>query len=398
MPFLAKRPAEPPAPERTPEAKRARIAPTQPATAASPPNAAGQASPSVQPANLTSPVANSSAGANPTQPLPQPGTQPNAHNLAALQPQVRQLMTQMQFVLAKRKQVEEGLKLMSTRKEALMAQGNTPALNMLESEITKRREGLQKLSQALQVLQAQARGLQRAAPQGTTPQAQQESSQPIQTNPSAPQLARAVTSPSAITTKDPQTPFNPNPATTPRQTPGVQSPIQNAQMTHMRSISTSGVPPQNTTPGPPNNAAPPPMKSTPSNASGLNVQMQKILEIDQRNRQMPPGNMAPSTSGQVMPTEAGMNNNTSVHTMNPAPQQSPQQPQLSNTGSAQSNLVWEGVLTFNGTGSDGNKKEVHTGVSASSSNAANRCVCPKRITFRLLTYYMLVMHRRGPNP
>jgi hypothetical protein len=103
--------------------------------------------------------------------------------------------------------------------------------------------------------------------------------------------------------------------------------------------------------------------------------MQKILQLNQ-NRQMPLGTgMAPSTSGQAMPTEGGMNNDGPA-TLNPAPQPAPQPGQVSNPSQVQSILVWEGVLSFNGTGTDGNKKEVRTAVSASSSNAVNRYGLP----------------------
>ncbi|KAF5359258.1 hypothetical protein D9756_003239 [Leucocoprinus leucothites] len=76
--------------------------------------------------------------------------------------------------------------------------------------------------------------------------------------------------------------------------------------------------------------------------------------------------MTPSTSAPVVPiNERGMNNS-------PAPMAANTKAQPSgNPSQIQPILVWEGALSFSGTGSDGNKKEVRTRVSASSSNASN---------------------------
>ncbi|KXN84566.1 hypothetical protein AN958_12312 [Leucoagaricus sp. SymC.cos] len=332
-----KRAGEPVAPDRSPEAKRPRVAAIQPAAESSTPNTLGQTPPAAQPATSASPAASSSTMAPVTQPPPQPnsqaGPQVNAPNPLTILPQVRQqIMHQAQLMLAQRKRIEDETKLLQARRQLAMSQGNAQLVSLCDAEINKRKENFSKLSQALAALHQQARRVQ-AGPQNTAPQAPeaQASSPPKPNptpNPTAPPMARAVTSPSALATKDPQTPFNANTATTPRQTPGVQSPNINPKVTPARSISASGVPaptPPNPPTNPPTNPPPSMMSSAVASANGLNAQTQKLLQLD-RNRQAP---------------------------------------------LVQSVLVWEGTLTFNGTGSDGNKKEVHTRVSASSSNAGN---------------------------
>jgi hypothetical protein len=73
-------------------------------------------------------------------------------------------------------------------------------------------------------------------------------------------------------------------------------------------------------------------------------------------------------NGPANVAEAGIpHNNNSNNSNNNGGMQQPQ-----GVSTPQPVLVWEGILRFNGTGSDGQKKEVHTGVSASSSNAGNR--------------------------
>lgn len=288
-------------------------------------------------------------------------------------------MQQAQFIVTKRKQLEEEFKALAARKQSAMAQGNGELSNQCDIEINKRKEQFVKLNQALAALQQQARRVH-SAPQNTNPQGH-EGTQTAQTNPTAPPMARAVTSPGTLS-KEPQTPFKPNPATTPRLPPNVQSPNQNPQITPVRSISASGVPTSPPNPGvgsPPNNLPPQPTPAPipkPGVASAsINAQMQKLLEL-KRNQQIPLGaSMAPSTSVQgstsMTSSEMGNNNNNGA-VSNPAPQPIPPMAQNPNSTQVQPILVWEGILSFNGTGSDGNKKEVRTGVSASSSNASNR--------------------------
>ncbi|KAF9452329.1 hypothetical protein P691DRAFT_772324 [Macrolepiota fuliginosa MF-IS2] len=380
----AKRAGEPVAAERTPETKRARVASTSAATEASPLNLLGQTPPSVHVAVATPPPASNSNASQPTnqrtsQTTPQPATQSAAP--PAVQPQIRhQIMQQAQMIIAKRKQLDEEFKALNARKQSAMAQGNIDVSNHCDIEINKRREQLGRLNQALAALQQQARRVQ-SAPQNPNPQGQ-DAAQPVQ----APPMARAVTSPGTVS-KEPQT-LNPNAATTPRQSSSMQSPSQNPQITPARSISTSGVPASTPNAGM-GSPAGPPTQSVPASipkavppSAGLSAQMQKLMDLN-RNRTMPVGaGMSPSANAQA---GAGMTSNeTSVNAnngtaMNPTPQSQPQpqpQPQQStmqspSTNQGQSVPVWEGILSFNGTGSDGNKKEVRTGVSASSSNASN---------------------------
>ncbi|KAF5359261.1 hypothetical protein D9756_003233 [Leucocoprinus leucothites] len=365
----AKRAAETVAPDRTPETKRARITPAQPSTDTLPPNSTSQTSPSAPPMQATNStsLATTSSTASNVPNAPQSTSQPNP-NLSlspAVQAQLRPLMAQMHIILTKRKQVEEDVKKLLARRQAAATQGNTEQLSLCDAEIAKHRENYQRMTQALTLFQQQARRLQPQSQGATNPQGQ-EASQPPQPGSGAPQITRAVTSPSAPAAKDPQTPFNP--ATTPRQPSVVQSPNMNPQMTPGRSISTTGVP-ASTPNSNPSNPVPPMMSTSLSSTSGLNAQMQKLLQLD-RNRQ--PQGMAPSTSAPAVPTsEGGMNNNPTPMVTNATPQPPQRQAQPFNASQIQSVLVWEGVLSFNGTGSDGNKKEVHTRVSASSSNASN---------------------------
>ncbi|KAJ3562709.1 hypothetical protein NP233_g9408 [Leucocoprinus birnbaumii] len=379
---VAKRAADTVPPDRTPETKRARIASAQPPTEAATPTAPPQASPSVPSMQVipsTSPVI-PPTGANTSQPAPQPGSQPNpgATLPQPVQARLRLLMTQMQPILQKKQQIEEEVKMFHAGKQAAVAQGNTQQANMCDVEIAKRREAHQKLNQALLFCQTQVRRMQAQAQSATgapgtavtTDQQGQEAAQPPQSSPSALPISRTVTSPSAPNTKEPQTTFNS--ATTPRQPSVVQSPNMNPQMAPARSISASGVPPStpNPNPNPPqNNTAPPMMPG--SMSSGLTAQMQKLLQAN-RNRNPSGSDIGPGPNAPPMPAVEGGNSTGMMPNPTSQPsQQQPAQPPNGNPNQIQSVLVWEGILSFNGTGSDGNKKEVHTRVSASSSNASN---------------------------
>ena len=98
-------------------------------------------------------------------------------------------------------------------------------------------------------------------------------------------------------------------------------------------------------------------------ADGLDVQMQTLRLVD--NSCLPVG-VTSSTGLPVMSTES------TATAADPTSQPLQQQLQPSNSNQIAPVLVWEGTLSFNGTGPDGNKKEALTRVSASSSNAGNR--------------------------
>ena len=347
----AKRAAEVVAPDCAPEPKRARVVPPQNPADTSTPNTSFQISlpaPSMQPSTLTSPAA-LPTGASVSQPAPQPGHQSNSNKLIA----------QIHAISVQRKQLGDEMKLILNQRSVLTTQGNIEQLNLYNVEFIKRRDKYQKFTQILVALHRQL-SLPNPQSQGVL---RQDDSQPSQPNSSAP-LAPADNSPSVLFTKDPQTPVNP--ATTPRQPSATQSPNINPQMTPVRSISHSGVPTSSPSLNPPNIPVAPTITNSLSGASGLNAQMQKLLQID-RSR-LPQGTSVTSSTG-----VSAMSTEPTVTAGNAISQPLQQQLQPSNPSPIVSVLVWEGILSFNGTGSDGSKKEVHTRVSASSSNASNRC-------------------------
>ena len=347
----AKRAAEVVAPDCAPEPKRARVVPPQNPADTSTPNTSFQISlpaPSMQPSTLTSPAA-LPTGASVSQPAPQPGHQSNSNKLIA----------QIHAISVQRKQLGDEMKLILNQRSVLTTQGNIEQLNLYNVEFIKRRDKYQKFTQILVALHRQL-SLPNPQSQGVL---RQDDSQPSQPNSSAP-LAPADNSPSVLFTKDPQTPVNP--ATTPRQPSATQSPNINPQMTPVRSISNSGVPTSSPSLNPLNIPVAPTITNSLSGASGLNAQMQKLLQID-RSR-LPQGTSVTSSTG-----VSAMSTEPTVTAGNAISQPLQQQLQLSNPSPIVSVLVWEGILSFNGTGSDGSKKEVHTRVSASSSNASNRC-------------------------
>jgi len=272
----------------------------------------------------------------------------------------RQCMARMQAISVKRKQLEDEMRLILGQRNAILPQGNTEQLNFLNAEIVKGRDNYQKLTQILVVLQQHFRRLNSQS-QGAANAQRQDDSQPSEPNSSAP-LAQADTSPSVLPVKDPQTPFNP--ATTPRQPATVQSPIVNP---HVVRSKTSGVPTLSPNLNAPNIPVSPMVTNPLSGASGLNAQMQKLLQVD---RSRLPVGVTSSTGLPVTSTES------TVPAADLTSQPIQQQLQPSNSNQIVSVLVWEGILSFNGTEPDGSKKEVHTRVSASSSNASNRWGSP----------------------
>lgn len=354
--------------ERTPEVKRQR---TQGKIDNSP------TPPSTQPLLSTSPIVppNANVVQSPTQPTTQSTVQPVTPSITqppqppaqAPIPTHRQIMQQLQFVVAKRKQLDEDHKTWAMRKQVAITQGNAEVLNLCDKEILKCKEQFVRCNQALSVLQQQARRLQQSAPQNSNSQGQD----PPHPNINATQGVRAT----AFPPQEPQTPLNPNLTTTPRQSSTVQSPNQNPQ-TIPAGASGTVSPTQNPGAASPTNTLMTQLMSgtvpkTPS-SSVLNAQMQKLNEL----RDPPRG--GGMTSGQglpgMLPTEGGTNSNNGP--VIPPLQQPTQNPQL--LAQIQSVLVWEGILSFNGIGSDGNRKEVRTGVSASSSNASNRYASQKK--------------------
>lgn len=247
------------------------------------------------------------------------------------------------------------MKLIIGQRNVILPQGDTEQLNFFDAEIVKRRDTYQKLTQILVALQRFFRRLDSQSQDVANAQ-KQDDSEPSQPNSSAP-MTKAETSPTVLPIKDPPTPFNP--ATTPRQPSTVQSPIVNPRV--IRSI-TSGVSTSSPNLNPPNTPVAPMVTNPLSGVSGLTAQMQKLLQVD---RSRLPVGVTSSTGVPVMSTES------TVMAVDPI-QPLQQQLQPSTLNQIVSVLVWEGILSFNGTGTGGSKKEVHTRVSASSSNASNR--------------------------
>ena len=344
-------------PDSAPEPKRARLVPQQTLADTSAPDTSVQASLPVpsQPSTSTDPAVpptGTNVSQTNSQSVAQTGNQPNP-NITLM---MRHCMARIQVISAKRKQFEDELKLILSQRIAILPQGDTEQINLLNAEIFNRREKHQKLTHVLTALHQHLRRLSSQAQDAENAQ-WQDDSQPPQPNSSVPS-AQADASTSALPVKDPQTPFNP--ATTPRQPSTMQSPIVNPHM--VRSI-TSGLPTSS-----PNlnalNIPVAPMVTNPlSGPSGLNAQMQKLLQVD---RSRLPVGVTSSTGLPVMSTES------TATAADPTSQPLQQQLQPSNSNQIAPVLVWEGTLSFNGTGPDGNKKEVLTRVSASSSNAGNR--------------------------
>jgi len=295
---------------------------------------------------------------------------------------IRHCMARIQVVSAKRKQLEEEMKLILSQRNTVLPQGETEQLNLLNAEIFKRRENHQKLTQILAALHQHLLRLSSQS-QGAANAQRQDDSQPPQPNSSVPS-AQADASSSVLPVKDPQTPFNP--ATTPRQPSTVQSPIINPHV--VRSIN-SGLPTSSPNLNALNIPVAPMVTNSLSGASALNTQMQKLLQVD---RSRLPVGVTSNTGLPVMSTES------TVTAADPTFQPLQQQLQPSNLNQIMSVLVWEGTLSFNGTGSDGNKKEVHTRVSASSSNASNRWDSSSFVCFTSVLILAPAIQRHGQRP
>jgi hypothetical protein len=391
----AKRAGEPVAIERTPETKRAKLVPVQSTAEKSPLPRPKTVSASPMPASSSDTTEQSAQPSNqpPAQPTPQPAAQPPAQSTSqpvvqpaaqptsqpAVQPptqpasepavqapavphapqppanpQVIQMLQRMSLLLPKKKHLEEECTRLLAQKQAAIALGKADAVAACDQQLNLRKDQHAKISQYLVSLQQQVRQAQLQS-QANTPG--QDSSQTTQTGLAAPALPRVAMSP--------QGPFSSTPVIKHRSTPSVQSPNHN-ESTLQTASTNPGLSSPATNPTP--HMASATHHTTPSFAAA------QIHNLNEASRHRPGSigpSMSPRTNGPpANVAEAGIPQNNNNNNNNITNNSGMQQPQ--GIPAPQPVLVWEGLLKFNGTGSDGQKKEVHTGVSASSSNASNR--------------------------
>lgn len=355
-----KRAGGPVAIERTPETKRAKLTSVQSTADKSPLPVQKTISASPMLASSSDATEQSSQPSNqpPAQPAPQPAVQPSALPLAqqpAANPQVIQIFQRASVILPKKRQLEEECNRLLSQKQAAMAHGNTEAAAACDQQLNMRKDQLAKVGQYLVTLQQQALQAQHQNQTNTTGQ---DSSQAAQTGLAAPAPPRIAMSPIV----PPQGPFSSTPVIKHRSTPSIQSPTHNDS-----SLPTATPNPGLSSPAikPASHMASAALHTTPSFAAA------QIHNLNEASRHRPGSigpSMSPRMNGPANVAEAGIpHNNNSNNSNNNGGMQQPQ-----GVSTPQPVLVWEGILRFNGTGSDGQKKEVHTGVSASSSNAGNR--------------------------